>query len=153
MRQQHLWFLANLARVQVAGEETGGAWCMVEMAGPRGDMPPLHVHHRDDEAFYVLEGELTLITAGGDEMALGAGECAVAPRGVPHVYRVESEQARWLVVCSPSGFERFVSEVAEPAGAPTLPPTSLSVDPARVAEIAAAYGIEILAPPGTLPSA
>lgn len=149
--REHLWFLANLVRVQVGSEDTGGAWCMVELWGPKGDMPPLHVHHRENEAFHVLEGELTLITAAG-ETRLREGESTVAPRGVPHVYRVESDRARWLVVCSPSGFERFVTEAAEPARAPTLPTGGPAADPKRLAALAASHRIEILGPPGTLPS-
>ncbi len=145
------WFIHNLAIVQVPGSETGGAWSMVELSGPKGDMPPLHVHRREDEAFYVLDGELTLFV-GGDELTLTAGQCTVAPRDVPHVYRVESDEARWLAIASPAGFERFVVEAAVPAEARTLPPGPPTVDPAKLAEIAAGYGIEILGPPGTIPS-
>ena len=65
----------------------------------------------------------------------------VAPRGVPHAYRVGDRPARWLVISKPSGFERFVAEVAEGAIA----------DPATLAETATRYDIELLGPPGTLP--
>jgi quercetin dioxygenase-like cupin family protein len=145
------WFIRNLAVVQVSGTETGNAWSMVELTGPKGDMPPLHVHRREDEAFYVLEGEMTLFV-GSDEITVSAGECAVAPRDVPHVYRVDSDEARWLAIASPAGFERFVVEAAVPAEARTLPPGPPAVDPAKLAEIAAGYGIEILGPPGALPA-
>src|SRR5262245_56995350 len=112
------WFINNLATVKVSGAETNDAWSLVEIAGARGDMPPLHVHHRDDEAFYVLEGEMTLFT-GSREISLSAGEAAFAPKGIPHVYRVDSEEARWLGIASPAGFERFVAEAARPAEALT----------------------------------
>jgi quercetin dioxygenase-like cupin family protein len=143
------WFIQNLAVVHVMGEQTGEAWSMVELTGPRGDMPPLHVHQREDEAFYVLEGELTVFV-GDQEIHLSPGDCAVAPRGVPHVYRVDSEEARWLGIASP-GFARFVAEAGVPAEAATLPPGPPAVSPERLTELAAAYGIEILGPPGTLP--
>jgi mannose-6-phosphate isomerase-like protein (cupin superfamily) len=144
------WFVQNLVRVKVHGSETNDAWTMHEIMCPEGDMPPLHVHHRDDEAFYVLEGELTLYV-GDRELRLGVGDCALGPHGVPHTYRVESEEARLLVVSSPAGFERFVAEAGVPAEAETLPPGPPAVDPERLAEIAATYGIEILGPPGMLP--
>ena len=143
-----LWFLANRAVVQVDGDETGGAWSAVELTGAHGDMPPLHKHDAE-EAFYVLDGELTLLTPG-TELRLRTGECAVTPRGVSHVYRVESEQARWLALCSPSGFERFVAELSAPAESDGLPPHP-TVDPELVAAVAAKHGIEILGPPGALP--
>src|SRR5712692_6689494 len=97
---QPRWFIDNLACVHVDGEESGGAYCLVELSAARDSMPPLHVHHRDDETFYVLEGELRLFLSGR-EIALPAGRAALAPRGIPHTYRVESDQARWLVVNSP----------------------------------------------------
>jgi hypothetical protein len=70
-------------------------------------------------------------------------ESAFAPRGVPHVYRVESDGARWLALASPAGFETFVREVAGADG---------ELGPAELTGIAARYGIEILGPPGTLPA-
>jgi uncharacterized RmlC-like cupin family protein len=114
-------------------------------------MPPLHVHNRDDETFYVLEGELSLFV-GAERVSVGSGQAAFAPRGLPHSYRVESEEARWLVIATPAGFESFVREVSEPAPAEQLPPADRVQDPAALAEAAAKVGIDILGPPGALPS-
>ena len=135
-----LSFLDNVARIQVEGAECRNAYALVEMTAPQGDMPPLHVHRRDDEGFYVLDGRLTLFV-GEQVIELEAGECAVAPCGTPHTYRAELDGTRWLVVCSPAGFEEFVRDVA-----------AAERDPAVLAEISARHGIEILGPAGTLPS-
>ena len=105
-----------------------------------GHIPPLHVHHEEDEGFYILDGEVTLYMPGA-QVAVGAGEFFLAPRGVPHSYRVGDAPARWLVISHPAGFERFVADVAALDEA----------DPESLAAVAAQHGIEILGPPGTLP--
>ena len=145
-----IWFIDNLARIRVAGTDSDGRLAVVESEGRRGDMPPLHVHRRDDEAFYVLEGELSLHLPGRSQ-TLCTGEAFVAPKDIPHAYRVESETARWLAIVTPAGFDDFVREVGEPAPEETLPPEGREHDPARLAETAARFGIELLGPPGTLP--
>ncbi len=150
-RPQPLWFIENLAYLHLGGEDTRGAYHLGEVVGRRGDMPPLHVHHRDDETFYVLEGELTLFL-GEQEVTVGPGQAALAPRDVPHVYRVESEVARWLVITSPAGFEKFVRAIAERADRDELPPTGRRINPEALARAAAEAGIEVLGPPGTLPT-
>jgi mannose-6-phosphate isomerase-like protein (cupin superfamily) len=150
-RTQPLWFIDNLVHVHVDGDASGGALALLDERGRRGNMPPLHVHRRDDETFYVLEGELTLFVAG-EQIVLGPGQAALAPRDVPHAYRVESEEARWLVITTPAGFDAFVREVAEPAPAEELPPEGRSVDPAVLGQAAAKVGIEILGAPGALPA-
>jgi quercetin dioxygenase-like cupin family protein len=147
---ESIWFIDNLARVLVDGEESGGTVAVVEGAGRRGDMPPLHVHRREDETFYVLEGKLLLHLPDGS-VELGPGGAAFAPRGVPHAYRVESETARWLAIATPAGFDAFVREVGEPAPEDVLPPEGRVHDSARLGEVAARYDIELLGPPGTLP--
>jgi quercetin dioxygenase-like cupin family protein len=151
-RPQPLWFIDNLVHVHIDGDTSGGSFALLEMRGPRGDMPPLHVHGRDDETFYVLDGELSLFV-GGRQLILGAGQAALAPRAVPHSYRVESEEARWLLITTPAGLDSFVREVAEPAPAEELPAAGRPQDPAVLAEAAAKVGIEILGPPGALPAA
>jgi quercetin dioxygenase-like cupin family protein len=150
-RPEPLWFFDNLAYVHVDGEQTAQAYSLGEVMGRRGDMPPLHVHHREDEAFYVLEGELRLFIAD-EQVTLRQGQAGLAPRGIPHVYRVESDEARWLVVTNPAGFEQFVRAISEPAPAAELPPAGRPVDLALAAELAARHGIELLGPPGTLPT-
>ena len=148
---QPLWFIDHLVHIQVDGDDSGGSLTLMDERGRRGDMPPLHVHRRDDETFSVLEGELRLFVAG-EQIVVGPGQAAFAPRDVPHTYRVESEEARWLVITSPAGFDSFVREVSEPAPAHELPPHGRQTDPAVLAQAAAKVGIEILGPPGTLPS-
>jgi quercetin dioxygenase-like cupin family protein len=148
---QPLWFIDSLAYIHVSGGETGGAYSLSELCGPVGSMPPLHVHHRDDETFHVLQGELRLFV-GDRELVLSVGQAAVAPRGTPHTYSVQDSDARFLVVNSPAGFDQFVQAVADPSSRHELPPADRPADPAALARAAAEYGIEILGPPGMLPT-
>jgi glyoxylate utilization-related uncharacterized protein len=95
--------------------------------GPAGDQPPLHIHRDSDEAFYVLEGELTLWI--GDEVhVLRAGDSVIAPRGVPHTLRNGDGGARSLVASTPASFESFVRAVGAtapgPRSSPRSPPTT-----------------------------
>jgi mannose-6-phosphate isomerase-like protein (cupin superfamily) len=148
---QPLWFIDNLAYVHIDGDESGGAYSLGEIWGARGNTPPLHVHHRDDETFYVLEGDLRLFM-GDREIMLAPGQATLAPRGIPHTYRVESDRARWIVINSPAGFEQFLRAASEPAPGAELPLAGRHGDPAALAEAAADQGIEILGPPGMLPA-
>lgn len=130
-------FLGARARVLHSGEGYG----LVQLSGmPAGDMPPLHVHHDEDEGFYVLEGEITLFSPGV-EVTLRAGEFSLASRGVPHTYRVGPEGAGALVSSVGGGFERFVAAVG----------ALDEVTPETLTATAAEYDIEILGPPGLLP--
>jgi len=148
---QPLWFIDNLVFIHVDGEQSGGAYSLSETWAARGNMPPLHVHRRNDETFYVLEGDVRLFL-GDREIVLARGQAALAPRGVPHSYRVESDRARWIVINSPAGYEQFLRAASEPAPRAELPPAGRHSDPAALAEAAAEQGIEILGPPGMLPA-
>jgi quercetin dioxygenase-like cupin family protein len=138
---EELLFVGSRCRVLATSQSTGGKYGLVDMieVAP-GNMPPLHVHHTHDEGFLLLDGELSLFLPDR-EIALRAGEFVLAPRGVPHTYQVGNAPARWLVLSMPAGFERFVEDVA---ALDELTPESLTAT-------AAARGIEILGPPGTLP--
>src|SRR4051794_41702296 len=81
-RTQPLWFIDHLVHIQVDGETSGGALALLDERGRRGDMPPLHVHPRDDETFSLLEGEGTLFV-GGDQIAPRPRPAAVAPPRQP----------------------------------------------------------------------
>jgi mannose-6-phosphate isomerase-like protein (cupin superfamily) len=149
-RTDAVWFIDTLAHVRISGSDSEGRFGLVELSGRRGHMPPLHVHHSEDEAFVVLEGELT-IYVGKEMLVLGANDAAFAPRDVPHTFRIESETARWLAAATPAGFDRFVETVGSPALEPTLPDEPVMPDPERFAAICEEFGIELLGPPGTLP--
>ncbi len=143
-----IWFIRALADILAEDDDHA----LIEMLTPPGDQPPLHVHHDEDEGFYVLEGELCL-WAGTERIVLRPGQFANAPKGVPHTYRVISEErARYLVTSPTGGFARFVRAVGEPAPRRELPPADAPVDPERLARIAAEHRITILGPPGMLPS-
>lgn len=145
-----LWFGDGLVHIHVSGDETDGRYAVLENRVPQNDMPPLHVHHEEDEVFHILDGEVTLFLPG-QEVRLGPGETFRAPRGIPHTYRVESPAARLLVFCSPARFDGFVRAVSKLAPAEELPPRGRPFDPQRFAATAAEHGIELLGPPGTLP--
>ena len=145
-----LWFIDNVARVLVDGETSAGALDLVEVEARGGDMPPLHVHHDTDETFHVGEGEVSFHLPGRS-VTLAAGESFFAPRGVPHVYRIESERARMLAVGTPAGFADFVRDVSDEPESDGFPPLGRKHDPARLAEAAGRHRIDLLGPPGMLP--
>jgi quercetin dioxygenase-like cupin family protein len=143
-----LWFLGQLATIKAAKETTGGRVAVMEGLAPRGSGSPLHVHHDEDEWFYVLEGELTL-WVGGRVITAGSGSFVYGPRDVPHTFTVSSEQARFLLVLEPAGFEGFVRALGEPARELVIPaPMTEPPDMEAMARLAGEYGMEILGPPG-----
>lgn len=96
----------------------------------------------------MTEGELTF-WVGGQVISAPAGTFIYGPRDVPHTFEVTSEQARFLLVTEPAGFEHFMRTLAEPARSLTIPPpASEPPDVQRLSAVAAEYGIEILGPPG-----
>jgi len=107
-------------------------------------MPPLHVHHRDDETFYVLEGDGRLFLRDR-EIVPAPGQAALAPRGVPHTYRVESDRARWIVINSPAGFEQLLRAASEPAPGAELPPAGRHGDPAEAETAQLCHWLDIQA--------
>jgi quercetin dioxygenase-like cupin family protein len=146
------WFWSDLVFIHVSGDETDERFSLVEFLMPPEDMTPLHVHRRDSQTTYVLEGEVTIWLPDGVHV-LGPGDCIHQPSGVPQTERVTSARpARVLDVGSPAGFERFVAAAGEPATALTLPPADRpSPDLERFTAIAVEHGIELLGPPGMLP--
>jgi mannose-6-phosphate isomerase-like protein (cupin superfamily) len=145
---EHLWFFGGLTTIKADGAETGGRVTVTEQLAPRGSGSPLHVHHNEDEWFYVIEGELTIWVEGKTVVA-GAGSFVFGPRDVPHTFVVSSEQARFLLVTEPAGFEGFVRALATPAAAPEIPPAPTAPpDMEPVLRAAADYRLEILGPPG-----
>lgn len=146
---QPIWFINSLVDVHLSAQD--GGFGLLEMVAPPGDQPPLHVHHDEDEGFYVLEGEVA-IWAGDEQAVLRPGQFLNAPRGVPHTYRVVSERSARMLVTSPTGgFEAFVRAYGAPAPRRELPLPDGPPDAERLGRLAAEHGIELLGPPGMLP--
>jgi quercetin dioxygenase-like cupin family protein len=143
-----LWFFGGLTTIKAAGEQTGGRVAVTENLAPRGAGSPLHVHHREDEWFYVIEGELTL-WLDGETIVAPAGSFVYGPRGIPHTFLVSSQEARFLLIVEPSGFEEFMRAVAEPAPRREIPPPPTEApDLERLVALAASFGVDIIGPPG-----
>lgn len=144
-----LWFADTLITFPVSHADGRDGISVMESLARRGDSPPYHVHRSEDEVFHLLEGELVLCV-DGTLRSLHAGETLLAPKGVPHTYRVVSDRARWLVVTRNGDFERFVRDASRPAGTNDLPPQSGPPTPeqaAAFAELALRYEIELIGPP------
>ncbi|MEA2283081.1 MAG: hypothetical protein QOK21_3688 [Solirubrobacteraceae bacterium] len=143
-----LWFLGALVTIKASAETTAGGVAVIEHLAPRGSGSPLHVHHNDDEWFYVIEGELTM-WVGGQVTVAGPGSFVYGPRDIPHTFAVSSDTARFLLVTEPAGFESFVRALAEPATELVIPPPATEApDVEAMVRLAAEYGMDILGPPG-----
>jgi quercetin dioxygenase-like cupin family protein len=143
-----LWFLGALLTIKASGDTTGGRVAVVDVLAPRGHGSPLHVHRREDEWFYVIDGELAFLV-DGKRIDAPAGSFVYGPRDVPHTFEVTSPEARFLLVSEPAGFESFVRAVGEPAATLTIPPAAEPpADITSLVTAAAEHGIEILGPPG-----
>ena len=145
-----LWWIGMLATIKATAEQTGGRYTLVEILAPEGFASPLHVHHQEDEGFYILEGELTFYV-GDRTLKAHPGSFLLGPKEVPHAFTVDSGPARLLFVLSPAGFEDLVREMGEPARELTIPPQPKAppdeAEMQQMAAIAARHGNEILGPP------
>ena len=144
------WWVGVLATIKATAEQTGGQYTLVEILAPEGYPGVLHVHHHEDEGFYILEGELTL-HVGDQTLKAHPGSFLFGPKDVPHAFTVDSGPARLLFVLSPAGFEDLIREMGEPARELAIPPQPEEppdeAEMQRMMAIAAKYGNEILGPP------
>ncbi len=145
------WFMNGLLTTKASAEETGGAYALIDQLVTATANPPTHVHADEDEAFFVLDGEVEFEVAG--EVARATpGSYLLAPRGTAHTFRVLTDTARMLVITSSAGaarrggFHPFTVAAGEPAETRVLP-VPAAPDPAVLTALAADHGIEILAPP------
>jgi quercetin dioxygenase-like cupin family protein len=138
------WWFAALAVIKATAADTDGQMTIVEVTEPPGAEAPLHVHHREDEAFWILEGSATF-EVGDTTIEASAGDYLFGPRDIPHRYTVGDAGCRMLFICTPGGFEHLVVAMSEPAGGLTLPPPSdEEPDMERIGAIAEVHGCALV---------
>jgi mannose-6-phosphate isomerase-like protein (cupin superfamily) len=144
------WWFGVLATIKATAEHTGGRYALVEILAPDGYEGVLHVHHFEDEGFYILEGEMTFYV-GDQTIKAGPGSFLFGPKDVPHAFTVDSGPAKLLFVLSPAGMEGAIREMGVPARTLSVPPPPEAppdeVEMERLAAIGARYGAEIVGPP------
>ena len=143
--ERSVWYNGSLMTFLATGEDTHGQFALIEAVARKGNVPPPHIHHREDEIFYVLEGEI--VVSVGDRTIKGTpGTMVFLPRDVAHSFTIESEESRMLILLTPAGLERWFKEFSVPAQAMSLPPAD---EPAygevqRMLEAAPRFGIEFV---------
>jgi quercetin dioxygenase-like cupin family protein len=144
-----VWWMTGRVTVKAGPDETGNAFSQFEINDPRGTAPPLHVHHNEDEAFYVLDGEVTVLV-GDERIDLRTGDYCFAPRGIRHTWIVRSERARMLVTVTPGGIEQLFVSLGVPVTGDEPPAAPVIPAPPELVRIFAGYGVDIVGPPPTL---
>ena len=135
-------FLGLPTQVRASAQTTNGAFGLAEhWEMPPGFASPYHTHHREDESFYILRGQIAFVI-DGKWQRVGPGGFVFGPREIPHGFKVVGDEpAQMLLQATPGGFEQFVIELGQPLTDPIAPP-----DIPKLIEAAARYGIDILGP-------
>ena len=138
------WWFGCLAVIKLTAAETGGLVSIVEITEPPGAEAPLHVHHREDEGFWVFDGDVSF-EVGGTTFEASSGDFAFGPRDVPHRYKVGDAGCRMLFILTPGGFEGAIMALSTPARARTLPQSEGPPDMDGLEARIASYGCEMVA--------
>lgn len=142
------WYMGNLTTNLAEWKDTNGAFFLVEVTLVPGNEPPPHVHSREDELFYVLEGGFD-VYVGKEAFSVTTGECIFLPRMKPHAFLISSPRMRLLTLFSPGGLEEAFRSMSEPAQNLELPTAALTYSMADLKETAerfSEYGVRFLAP-------
>ena len=143
-----IWVIGDRYTVKCSGNDTSGAFALIEAIVPAGGGPPPHIHSREDEAFYVLDGELHF-HADGQSFTAKSGAWVSLGRGSLHYFKnTGSKPARMLIVVTPSGLENFFVEVGrQVVEGETEPVAPTPEDIQKLVQTAPKYGLEIRLPP------
>lgn len=144
------WQVDILWLILASGDDTGGVFSMMEELCPKDSGPPPH-RHDQFEFFYILDGQITFLV-DGKEIQGRTGSIVTIPAGAEHSFRVDTETARGLNLYVPAGFERMITELAEPASERTLPPKGRKAnqDMEKMKQLMNAVGMHPSKSPDTL---
>ena len=142
-----VWYSGSLMTFLATAEDTQGQFALIEAVARKGNVPPPHIHQREEETLYVLEGEMT-VSVGDRTTKATPGTMVCLPRDVAHSFTIESEQLRMLVLLTPAGLEGWFKEFSVPAPTMTLPPAAEVPysEIQRMLEVSPRYGLEFVLP-------
>ncbi len=135
--------MGSLLTVHTDSAHTNGQFSLIEALGRPGAEPPLHVHEREDEMFYMLEGSIR-VTVGDQQRVVLPGETVFLPRRIPHTFKIICERARMLVLITPAGFEDYFRSLGTPATSMALPVNPLYPHISRIQGTASRFGVTLL---------
>ena len=141
------WYMGSLTTNLAEAKDTNGAFCLLEATLVPGNEPPPHVHSREDELLYVLDGEFD-VYVGETAFKVEAGECIFLPRFTPHAFVIRSARLRMLTLFSPGGLEEAFRSMSSPAqylGLPSGAVTYSTADVEQTAQRLGLYGVRLLA--------
>jgi len=144
-QQQKLeWLDGGMFSVLLDGAATDGQLTVGRFAVAKGEAPPYHMHTREDEIFMLIKGT-ALVWSDDQEHELSEGGIVFLPKNVPHGYRITSDTADLLMICTPSGIEGMFRQAGRDLAEPR--PDNFQIAPDRLAAAADAYGQIVLGPP------
>lgn len=146
------WAMGNRFTRKLGASDTGDQLGLLEVVAPVGAAPPLHVHHREAEVFYLLEGAM-VYRAGADTFELAAGSSIYLPKDVPHAFRVIGRvPARFLALTVPGGIETLYEDLGRPPDSDELPGPPSPEEVTAWLRASQRYGLEVVGPPLPEPS-
>jgi quercetin dioxygenase-like cupin family protein len=142
------WWFQGLAVVKATAADTGGQMTILEITEPPNSEGPLHVHHSEDEGFWILEGGATF-EVGEQTIEASAGDYVFGPRDIPHRFTTGPDGCRMLFIFTPGGFEELLRATSRPAESRTPPPADPGAPPSdadmqRMQAAIQAHGCELL---------
>jgi quercetin dioxygenase-like cupin family protein len=139
------WWFGMLAEIKATSAGTGGQFTLVEVTCAPNYQGVRHIHHHEDEGFWLLDGRMDL-EVDGKHTLMNVGDYAFGPRNIPHSFSAGPGGCRVLFILTPGGFENLIMATSVAAPARTVPPPSDEVpDFARLSVILAKFGGEIVA--------
>jgi quercetin dioxygenase-like cupin family protein len=144
---KQVWWFDSVVDVKLTAAETDGHTGLWYWLGRRGAASPLHVHHREDEEFLVVEGGIRFFIEG-ERIDAGPGDLVLLPREIPHAYLVTSDTLKAIGMVTPGGFESFFTDAGTPVltGETSGSPPEFDV----MNDAGQRRGVEVLGPPPTL---
>lgn len=140
------WVLGDRYTFKATGQQTQGAFTLIEQIIQPQNGPPPHIHHQEDEAFYILEGRFAFLS-GEQQRVIEKGGFVYIPKGTLHTFKnIDEQPGKLMVLITPAGLETFFYEIGTPATASSTPPAPAPEVFEKVMQLAGQYHMDIVLP-------